>query len=121
MSTTTYLEIEDQYTPIAGNTNIEVSVKIGDGQQGGYLIFLEQILKGANQPAIIGTPASVAGKRTIISATVTDVLDETNWTSVTVTVKQGDVVRVYGPYSKQVAANFDTVNYMIKITNNNAH
>lgn len=120
MSTTTYVEIEDQYNPIAGNTPIEVSVQIGDGQQGAYLIFLDQVLKGTNQTAVIGSSADVAGKKTIVSATVTDMLEETNWTSVTITVKQGTATKVYGPYSKQVAVNFDTVCYLVKITNNNA-
>ncbi len=117
MSTTTYLEIEDRYVPTSENTDIEVSIAIGDGQKGAYLIFLDQVLKGANKKAIMGKPADVLNKTTVISATVTDVLDETNWTSVTITVSQGATTKVYGPYSKQVAANFDTVVYIIKISN----
>lgn len=116
---TTYVEIDDKYQPIAEDGNIEVSVNIGDGQPGAYLIFLDQDLKGANVPAKIGTPSQVLGKRTIISATITDVLDETNWTSVTITVKQGTTLKTYGPYSKQVVKNLDTVCYIIKISNTN--
>lgn len=116
---TTYVEIEDKYQPIPEGGNIEVTVNLGDGQPGAYLIFLNQDLKGANVPAKIGTSTEVLGKRTIVSATITDVLDETNWTSVTVNVKQGTSVKTYGPYSKQVPKNLDTVCYIIKISNTN--
>lgn len=116
---TTYLEIEDKYTPSNDNNDIIVSVNIGDGQSGAYLVFLNQTLKGANAEANIGKRNDVIDKRTIISATVTDVLEETNWTSVTVTITQGANKKVYGPYSKQVAQNLDTVCYIIKISNTN--
>lgn len=116
---TTYLEIEDKYQPIPEGGNIEVIVNLGDGQPGAYLIFLDQDLKAANVPAIIGTPTEALGKRTIISATITDVLDETNWTSVTVNVKQGTSVKTFGPYYKRVPKDLDTVCYIIKISNTN--
>jgi hypothetical protein len=113
----TYVEIEDRYKPKTTDQNISVSVIIGDAGVGAYLIFLDKKLKGANKPANLGKSAAVLRKRTIISATVPDVLDETNWTSITIWVEEGNKRTIYGPYSKEVPNNLDTVCFLIKILN----
>lgn len=113
----TYVEIEDRYKPKTAEEPIEVSVIIGDGQSGGYLIFLEQKLKASNKAAKLGRARDVVEKRTIVSATVVDEMDETNWTSVTVVITEGSTQTRYGPYSKQAAQNLDTICYLIKILN----
>jgi hypothetical protein len=116
----TYVEIEDRYKPKTTDQVIEVSVQIGDGQTGAYLIFLDRKLKGANKTAKIGNAAAVIGKRTIVSVTAVDELEETNWTSVTVTIKEGNQETRYGPYSKEASQNLDTICFIIKISNTNA-
>lgn len=115
----TYVEIEDRYKPKNMNESITVSVIIGDGQTGAYLIFLDQHLKGANKSAKIGKATDVLGKRTIISATVVDELDQTNWTSLTITIAEGNSTTQYGPYSKEASKHLDTICYIIKILNKN--
>lgn len=113
----TYVEIEDRYQIQTQNENITVEVTIGDAGVGAYVIFLDKVLKASNTIANLGKASEVIGKRTIISATVPDVLDETNWTSITVFVKEGNLSKTYGPYSKQVSNNLDTVCFIIQIIN----
>jgi hypothetical protein len=111
------VEIEDRYKAKTTTEDIVVSVTIGNGGSGGYLIFLDRKLKGSNKPAKLGKWGSVINKWTIVSATVPDVLDETNWTSITVFVEEGKYKTQYGPYSKEVAEHLDTVCFLIKIFN----
>lgn len=113
----TYVEIEDCYITKTANKPITVYAEIGDAQKGGYLIFLDQKLKGNNAPAVIGVASEVQEQWTIISATVIDVMDQTNWTSLTITITEDSYKKVYGPYSKQVSNDLDTVCYIIKILN----
>lgn len=117
---TTYVEIEDKYIPKTSDQPIFVSAEIGNGQTGAYVIFLDKKLKGNNATANMGVKADVLGKKSIISATVVDTLDETNWTSLTIKIKEGANEQVYGPYTKEVATHLDTVCYIIKISNSNA-
>lgn len=116
---TSYVEIEDKYKPKTANEQISISVEVGDAQNGAYVIFLGTKLKGSNTTASMGTQSDVLGKNSIISATVVDVMEETNWTSVTVKIKEGSNEQVYGPYSKEVATHLDTVCFIIKILNTN--
>jgi len=112
----TYVEIEDRYFVNPSDKNaIIVSVIIGNGQTGGYMIFLEKQFKSANKPANLKTAAALAGKRCLISATIVDMLDETNWTSIIVKVQNGQDTKQYGPYSKEAAMHLDTVSYAISI------
>jgi len=116
---TTYVEIDDKYIPKTSDQLISISAEIGDGQAGAYLVFLDKKLKGNNVTADIGKKNEVLGKRSIISATVIDTLEETNWTSLTIKIKEGANEQVYGPYSKEVAKHLDTVCFIIKILNSN--
>ena len=88
---------------------------IGDGQTGSYIIFLDKKIISVNTDADMGNAAAVLNKRGLVSATVVDELDETNWTSVTVTVKEGDTQTVFGPYSKEAKENLDTICYLIQL------
>jgi hypothetical protein len=111
----TYVQIDDRYKPKTNTENIRVLVQIGDGQPGGYLIFLNQSLMGTNQEVSIGKAVDVLGKRILVSATVVDQLEETNWTSATVIIQEGAERTVYGPYSKEAEKHLDTICYIIKI------
>jgi hypothetical protein len=111
-----YVEIEDRYFVQPADTDdVIVSVIIGDGQTGGYLIFLDKKFKAANKSANLKTANRLVGKRCLVSATITDTLNETNWTSVTVQIQNGNNSKAYGPYSKEAAANLDTICYAISI------
>jgi hypothetical protein len=111
------VEIEDRYKPKTDTEDIVVTVTIGNGGVGGFLVFLDKKLKAANRPSRIGKRAAVLDKWTIVSATVPDVLEETNWTSITVFIEEGKHKTRYGPYSKEVSTHLDTVCFLIKIKN----
>jgi hypothetical protein len=112
----TYVDIEDRYFVQPSDTDdIIISVIIGDGQTGGYLIFLDNQFKAANKNANLKTAHKLLDKRCLIVATVVDMLNQTNWTSVTVQIQNGNNSKVYGPYSKEAAAHLDTISYSISI------
>jgi hypothetical protein len=119
MSDIILVEIEDRYKPVTTDQDIQVSVKIGNAQEGASIILLEQTFLSATGSAIIGKASMVLRKRTIVSATVVDIRDQTNHTSVTVTVTEDGKEKHYGPYSKKVAKDKDTVCYLIEILNTN--
>lgn len=107
------------YTPQTSDNDIIVEVQIGDAadEDGSYSVFLGPRFIGANAPANIGKKADVGGKTTVVSVTIVDTLMETNWTSMTVFVREGDGLVTYGPYSEQVDSDLDTIIYTLKITN----
>ena len=109
------VDLDGVYIPKTEDQDIRVAVQIGDGQTGAYVIFLGRELKGTNTEAILGTKANVAGKTTIVVATIIDTLEETNWTSITIQISEGIFIQMFGPYTKQVPENFDTVIYTLKI------
>jgi hypothetical protein len=111
-----HVDLDDCYLPKSDDKKIVVDVKIGDGQQGSYSIFLGHELIASNAPAKLGTKADIAGKRTTISVTIVDELKETNWTSITVHVKEGNGEPVkFGPYKVQAENHLDTVIYTLKL------
>jgi hypothetical protein len=111
-----YVEIEDRYfVQPSDKDNISVNVIIGNGQTGGYLIFLDKKFIAANKSANLKVANKLAGKKCLVSVTIKDLLDETNWTSVTVEVVNGDKSKIYGPYSKEAAAHLDTICYSFSL------
>jgi hypothetical protein len=112
-----FVEIEDRYKPKTTDQTIFASVLIGDAGVGGYVIFLDMVLKGINKRASLGKASKVLGKRTTLSVTVPDVLEETNWTSITVLIEEGNSKTTYGPYRKEVVQHLDTVCFVVKILN----
>ncbi|HEX8517226.1 MAG TPA: hypothetical protein VF868_13600 [Bacteroidia bacterium] len=114
---TTYVEIDETYTPHTSDQQISVVAQIGDGQIGDYSVFLDRALKKKDTP--IGKKSEILNKRIIVSATVVDVMNETNWTSLTIKIKEGAKEKTYGPYSREAANHLDTVIYIVKILNTN--
>lgn len=112
-----YVDLEDTYKPKTTSEKIEVSVQIGDAgdEVGAYMIFLGLKLKGANKPATLGKASDVIGKAALISATVPDELEETNWTSFKVVFKEGNSTTEFGPYKKLVPTHLDVVCYTLRI------
>ena len=109
------VDLDAQYIPHGQEEPIEVRVDIGNGQPGSYSIFVGQELKGVNNPTIIGNGRDIKGKRTLVTTTIRDVLQETNWTSIIIHVSEGSNSVKFGPYSKEVPIHSDTCIYALTI------
>lgn len=112
-----HVDLDDCYTPVTSDRDIIVSVKIGDGQRGSYSVFSGMKFVSANTPANLGKKSDVVGKNTTISVTIVDTLKETNWTSMTVFVVEGDTETPFGPYKVRAEKHLDTVIYTLKLVN----
>lgn len=112
---TIFQDNEDKYSIQTADQPILIEVTIGNGQTGAYVIFLGKELKGTNTTANLGTKSTVAGRTGIISTTITDTLEETNFTSVIVTVVEGTKRTDFGPYTRQAPNDTDTVLYNLKL------
>lgn len=112
----TYVDLNDRYIPTSDTDDILVDVLIGDGQEGAYVIFSGGTLISTNEEANLGTAADIDGRDTIISVTIVDELEETNWTSITVIVTEDDKTTTFGPYKKQAEQHLDTIIYTLKIS-----
>jgi len=112
-----HVDLDDCYIPETQDQDIIVSVEIGDGQSGAYTIFLGRKLVSANMPANLGNKSHIGKKNTIITVTVVDTLKETNWTSMTVFVKEGtgDPTQ-FGPYKVQAENHLDIIIYSLKLS-----
>jgi len=111
----TYYEAEDVFKLKSSENPIDLEVKIGDGQGGGYLIFSDTKLISSNKKATIKKPSSLIDKWLNFVIVVKDKLKETNWTSVTVSIIEDGTTSVYGPFKREVAEHLDTVCYSVKI------
>lgn len=113
---TKLVELNETYLPKTNNEDIIVDVKIGDGQDGSYAIFLGTDFIEANAPANLGKKKNVVGKQTMISVTIVDQLQETNMTSMTVFVTEGPgKPKKIGPFKAEAEAHLDTVIYTLKL------
>lgn len=114
-----HIELADKYIPKTSTKDIIVEVMIGDAgdEVGAYSVFLGTEFINANEPANIGKKADVVNKKTTISVTIPDVLEETNWTSMTVLVKEGsgDPTQ-FGPYKYELEDHLDTAIYTLKLS-----
>lgn len=110
-----HVDLDDCYIPITSDQEIFVDVKIGDGQEGSYSIFLGKNLIKSNARANIGKRADVASKKTTVSVTIVDELKETNWTSMTVFFTEGLNETRFGPYKMQAQHHLDTIIYTLKL------
>ncbi|MCW3093368.1 MAG: hypothetical protein JWP81_4437 [Ferruginibacter sp.] len=112
-----HVDLDDVYLPKTNNNDIIVDVTIGEGQNGAYVIFFETDFISANGPANIGKRANVVGKKTTISVVIVDELEETNLTSMTVMISEGDNnFTEIGPFKAQAENHLDTVIYTLKLT-----
>ena len=112
-----FVDLDDSYVPQTSTENIIVDVEIGDGQVGAYSIFLGKKHIKSNSQANLGKKADVSGKKILISVTVIDTLKETNWTSMSVFVTEGDQTIQYGPYKVMAENHLDTIIYTLKLIN----
>lgn len=115
MATTKY-EADEQFYAHQHCFPLKISVHIGDGQGGGFLIFNGTELIGVNAAANINSGQD-ASEWITITATIKDKLEETNWTSITVELKEANrpAPTIFGPYSRELSNHLDTIIYSIKI------
>jgi hypothetical protein len=114
---TKLVELNETYLPKTSDKDIIVDVKIGDGQDGSYAIFLGSEFIEANAPANLGKKKNLLGKKTTISVTIVDQLEETNMTSMTVFVTEGSgKPKKIGPFKAEAEAHLDTVIYTLKLS-----
>lgn len=112
-----HVDFDDSYQPKTTTKDIIANVEIGDGQVGSYSIFLGRKLISSNDPANLGKKNTVSGKRTIFSVTIVDTLKQTNWTSMTVFIREGETETIYGPYKVMAENHLDTVVYTLRLIN----
>ncbi len=113
---TTYYEAEDVFVLKSKNNSLELNVKTGDGQGGGYLIFKDTELIGSNKKITLKNLDDLINKWLTFVVVIKDKMEETNWTSVTVIIQeQGSELAMFGPYKREVQNHLDTVCYSIKI------
>ena len=111
-----HIDLDDCFVPKTTDKDIIADVTIGDGQEGSYSIFLGTKLIKSNGPAKLGKKSDIMGKNTIITVTIVDELKETNWTSITVLLHEGEEpVTTFGPYKAQAENHLDTVIYSLKL------
>ena len=116
--TVIFYDLDDvNFTTVTEDEDITAWAEIGDGQNGAYLIFLGMEFKGENKRTFLGKGAEVKGRKGLVSATITDTLQQTNRTSITVFVQEGNLpFRSFGPYKKEVPADKDTIVFTLGIT-----
>lgn len=111
-----FVDIDETYTAADSSRVISLDISIGDGQDGGYLVFLNNKFIGANRECALGKGADIKGQKSLTSVTITDELQETNWTSCTLNIyEDSTLIKSLGPYKKLVPDQQDTVIFSINI------
>ena len=107
-----------KYIPRTDDKHVVVAVSVGDAadESSSYNVYRGLDFIARDEDADVGVKAEITGKVTRVSVTIVDLLRESNWTSFTVFIKEGNLPVVsYGPYSEQVDEDGDTINYILKI------
>lgn len=112
------IDIKEKYVPLTDTEDIIVEVSIGDSGDatGSYAVFLGTQFIEANAPANLGKKAAILLKKTTISVTVPDLLQESNHCSITVQISEGTNITQFGPYMSEVGNHLDTAFYIIQIS-----
>lgn len=114
-----HIDLEDKYVPKTKSKDIIVDVQIGDAgdEVGSFSVFLGIEFINSDEPANLGKKANVAGKKTTIVVVIPDVLKETNWTSMTVFISEGEGEPTkFGPYRSELEDHLDTAIYTLKLS-----
>lgn len=112
---TIYHEAEEQFTLQKESNNLELQVTTGNGQGGGIVTFFEnELLTEVNGKYEI-TNNSKIGKWLTVIVAIKDKLTQTNWTNVTISLKEIGAQEQKYQYSRELANHLDTIVYTIKI------
>jgi molybdopterin synthase catalytic subunit len=112
---TVYCEVDVQYQIQDSTKTLSINAELFDGQGGAYAFFLNETFKAVNKKTNLGKGATIKGGVVTVSSTVKDKLEETNWTSIDITLYEGDTETKTYSYSKEAEKHLDTVQYIIKI------
>ena len=112
---TVYVEVDEKYKISNHDAKISIDAKKYDGQGGAYSFFINENYLGSNKEKRVGIGKNLNDKTITISATIKDKLEETNWTSIKIFIKEDDDIKKEYEYSKEAEKHLDTVQYLIKI------
>jgi hypothetical protein len=112
---TTYYDADDFYMLNSEVNELKLSVQLGEGMSGGYLIFHGDELMGANTEARISKREFV-GTWITITIIIKDKPGNLSWASVMATLQEdSQIPKSFGPYRRKMEKHLDTVCYTIKI------
>ena len=112
---TIFVEADEKYKVSNDHAKISIDAKKYNPQGGAYSFFLDEDYLGSNKEKRIGIGKNLEDKTITISFTIKDKLEETNWTSIKVFIKEDDVIKKEYEYSKEAEKHLDTVQYLIKV------
>lgn len=111
-----FKDLEEVFTLESEKSPILISVIIGNGQGGSYLIYNGTKRIAVNKSAKIVKGGDCLNKSLTIVVVIKDKLLDTNWTSATINMKEENKPTVtFGPYEYEVQNDFDTIIYNIEI------
>ena len=101
---------------LQNNANdLEIKVTTGNGQGGGVVLFFEnKLIQEKNNKYVIDNQSKFDKWITVV-VVVKDKLTQTNWTNVTIDIKEADFQGKSYKYSREVPNHLDTVIYTVKI------
>lgn len=112
---TIYHDAEEQFMLVNTNNDLEVKVSTGNGQGGGVIVFFENSLIQEKNNKYVLDNKSKFDKWITIVVVIKDKLTQTNWTNVSIEVKESGLEGKSYKYSREVPNHLDTVIYTVKI------
>lgn len=113
---TIYHEAEELFILESEINKLEIKVVTGNGQGGGIVVFFENnLIQEINNKFTIDDNTSKFEKWITIAVVIKDKLTQTNWTNVTINLKESDLEEKVYRYSREVPNHLDTIIYTIKI------
>jgi hypothetical protein len=112
---TIYHDAEEQFILVNGDNDIDIKVSTGNGQGGGVIVFFENTLIQEKNNKYAIDHKSKFDKWITIVVVIKDKLTQTNWTNVTIDIKESGLEGKSYKYSREVPNHLDTVIYTVKI------
>lgn len=112
---TIYHEAEELFILENETNNLEIKVETGNGQGGGVIVFFENNLIHEKNNKFTIEKASKIDKWITVAVVIKDKLTQTNWTNVTINLKESNSQEKFYKYSREVPNHLDTIVYTIKI------
>lgn len=112
---TIYHEAEEQFKIENESNKLIIEVETGNGQGGGIIVFFDNnLLKEVNNKFAIVNEIKVNKWITVV-VVIKDKLTQTNWTNVSVNLKEEGLQNQIYKYSREVPNHLDTIIYTVKI------
>ena len=102
--------------PVMDDLEVRLEVDVSDGQEGESSAIIGDVAVGLGNPiyASVGRGRELRGQVLVVTTTVMDRQQETDWTSVIVRLRSGAIRREYA--QKQLAGTGGVVRYLTVIT-----